>query len=52
MNLRILILVVFSVLIREIFSASIGNPYDILGIDKKSSLADIKKAYKQLAKEW
>lgn len=28
------------------------NPYNILGVDKKSSLQTIKKAYKQLAKEW
>lgn len=28
------------------------NPYKILGVDKKSSLQEIKKAYKQLAKEW
>lgn len=28
------------------------NPYTILGIDKKASLQEVKKAYKQLAKEW
>lgn len=31
---------------------SLGNPYKILGIEKKASITDIKKAYKQLAKEW
>lgn len=30
----------------------LDNPYKILGVDKKSSLTEIKKAYKQLAKEW
>lgn len=30
----------------------LDNPYKLLGVDKKASLQDIKKAYKQLAKEW
>jgi DnaJ-class molecular chaperone len=30
----------------------LDNPYKILGVDKKSALPEIKKAYKQLAKEW
>jgi DnaJ family protein C protein 16 len=32
--------------------SSLENPYKILGIEKKASLQEIKKAYKQLAKEW
>ncbi|KAL7021158.1 hypothetical protein ACKWTF_011779 [Chironomus riparius] len=31
---------------------NLDNPYKILGIEKKASLQEIKKAYKQLAKEW
>jgi DnaJ-class molecular chaperone len=30
----------------------LDNPYNILGVDKKSTITEIKKAYKQLAKEW
>lgn len=30
----------------------LDNPYKILGVEKKSTLQEIKKAYKQLAKEW
>lgn len=30
----------------------LGNPYSILGVEKKATITDIKKAYKQLAKEW
>lgn len=30
----------------------LGNPYKILGIEKKATLVEIKKAYKQKAKEW
>lgn len=51
--MRVIILIGLAcVLLHEISSASIGNPYQILGVDKKSNLAEIKKAYKQLAKEW
>lgn len=28
------------------------NPYTILKVEKKASLVEIKKSYKQLAKEW
>lgn len=30
----------------------LGNPYEILGITRSSTLQDIRKAYKKLAKEW
>ena len=30
----------------------LGNPYHILGITRHASLKDIRKAYKNLAKEW
>lgn len=28
------------------------DPYKLLGVDRKASLQDIRRAYKQLAKEW
>lgn len=43
-------LCVFFFLISEYLC--LDNPYKILGVDKKASLQDIKKSYKQLAKEW
>jgi DnaJ-class molecular chaperone len=51
MDFRLFICVglVFSLFI-EI--SCLGNPYNILSVDKKASLQEIKKAYKQLAKEW
>lgn len=30
----------------------LGDPYRILGIERKASLQDIRRAYKLLAKEW
>lgn len=51
MNLRLFIYIgLFCFVLRE--ASCLDNPYKILGVDKKSSLAEIKKAYKQLAKEW
>ncbi|XP_969135.2 dnaJ homolog subfamily C member 16 isoform X1 [Tribolium castaneum] len=32
--------------------AELGNPYEILGVHRKASQSEIKKAYRQLAKEW
>jgi len=51
MNFRLLFGLVFVVLLLDEFHC-LENPYKILGIDKKASLQDIKRAYKQLAKEW
>lgn len=31
---------------------NIDDPYQVLGINRRASLQDIRKAYKQLAKEW
>lgn len=28
------------------------NPYEILGVNRYASIQEIRKAYKQLAKEW
>lgn len=51
MNFRLFILIsLICVLALEV--SCLENPYKILGIDKKASLTEIKKAYKQLAKEW
>lgn len=33
-------------------SQKIGDPYKILGIHPKAALPEIRKAYRQLAKEW
>lgn len=33
-------------------SYGLGNPYKILGIPASSTVTEIRKAYKQLAKEW
>lgn len=41
---------IFFVFLKEI--SCLGNPYKILDIEKKATLAEIKKAYKQKAKEW
>lgn len=36
----------------EASSEKLGDPYKILGVDRRASLQDIRRAYKQLAKEW
>ena len=33
-------------------AAASWDPYDVLGVKTSSSTQDIRKAYKQLAKEW
>lgn len=51
MNFRLFLFFgLVSVLVLEI--SCLANPYKILGVEKKASLSEIKKAYKQLAKEW
>ncbi|KAM3961733.1 dnaJ homolog subfamily C member 16 l(3)80Fg [Aphomia sociella] len=35
-----------------LIAQKIGDPYKILGIHRRASLSEIRKAYKQLAKEW
>lgn len=32
--------------------ANLSDPYKILGIQNKATLQEIRRAYKQLAKEW
>lgn len=49
MNFRLFV-ALFCTLVLEV--SCLDNPYKILGIDKKAGITDIKKAYKQLAKEW
>uniref|UniRef100_A0ACB8EE11 DnaJ sub C member 16 n=3 Tax=Sphaerodactylus townsendi TaxID=933632 RepID=A0ACB8EE11_9SAUR len=47
-----LVLVLFLILALQILSAVDFDPYRILGVSKLASQADIKKAYKKLAREW
>ncbi|CRL07622.1 CLUMA_CG020587, isoform A [Clunio marinus] len=42
----------FISVILEISCSSFSNPYQILGVDKRATLPELKRAYKQLAKEW
>ena len=48
----ILALVVTTVLFTLVTAQKIGDPYKILGVDRKATLPEIRKAYRQLAKEW
>lgn len=51
MNFRLFIsILLICVLVLEV--SCLENPYKILGIDRKAGITEIKKAYKQLAKEW
>lgn len=44
-------LFVFIILLAD-FSNSLGDPYKILGIPNSATIPEIRKSYKQLAKEW
>lgn len=39
-------------LILPSFIFALGDPYKILGLNKHCTLQEIRKTYKQLAKEW
>ncbi|KAL4706296.1 hypothetical protein ACJJTC_004905 [Scirpophaga incertulas] len=47
----IAVIVVVS-LVPLIIAQKIGDPYKILGVHRRATLTEIRKAYKQLAKEW
>lgn len=47
-----LVVVLVLVLVLQILSAVDFDPYRILGVSRTSNQADIKKAYKKLAREW
>ena len=50
--IKFLLPLVVCVLCANYALANIGDPYKILGIQQKATLPEIRKAYKQLAKEW
>ncbi|XP_022125250.1 dnaJ homolog subfamily C member 16 [Pieris rapae] len=49
---RWLCMLLMLVLCPLILSQKIGDPYQILGIHRRATLPEIRKAYRQLAKEW
>lgn len=45
--------VLFFILLAEVNSSEkLGDPYKILGVDRRATTQEIRRAYKQLAKEW
>lgn len=51
---RILVLLwIYATCISGILAeAQLGDPYQILGVEKKSSSQEIRQAYKKLVKKW
>ncbi|KAJ8412019.1 hypothetical protein AAFF_G00142860 [Aldrovandia affinis] len=50
--LQVIVTLFLLLLCSPVQTASEFNPYKVLGVTKSSSQAEIKKAYKQLAREW
>lgn len=49
---RWLCILFFVIILPLVVAQKIGDPYKILGVHRKASLPEIRKAYRQLAKEW
>lgn len=50
-TLGFLVIITFGCFIGAVLSA-LADPYKTLRVDKHANLQEIRKAYKQLAKEW
>lgn len=55
--MRVILFILMIVLIIQLLpvtdaSEPLGNPYEILGVTRHAKLPDIRKAYKNLVKEW
>lgn len=49
----LVLLLIYSTCYNEIFAeVQLGDPYRILGVERKASPQEIRQAYKKLAKKW
>ncbi|CAG9585841.1 unnamed protein product [Danaus chrysippus] len=49
---RWLLVLLMLIVVPAVVAQKIGDPYKILGINQRATLPEIRKAYRQLAKEW